>query len=64
MIVFIGLVQKEDQKTYKKLYSKSMFTRDKYCEIYKKNIKEVYHGLERKYLNMNPMKKSIIQEQW
>ena len=33
MNVIVGLVQKEDQKTYKKSYLKSMFIDDKYFGI-------------------------------
>ena len=33
MNAVVGLVQNDDLKTYKKSFSKSMFTRDKYSKI-------------------------------
>jgi len=49
MIVTPHLVLLDDQKTYKKLSSKSMFIKDKSYKIWQANISEVFLGLEGKY---------------
>lgn len=49
MIAINLLAQQEDQLNSKKLFGKSISTRDKHLKIYLTNINEVYHGLESKF---------------